>query len=66
MDRPMTEPKARIMGLDDKFRFGLYQGQELWSVLEYDPRYIDWCIENVGGFLLDNEAWDAYQQTQKP
>jgi hypothetical protein len=48
------------MGLDDRFRFGQYKGKPLWEVLEKDRRYVVWCIDEIPGFELDDEAWEAF------
>ena len=43
--------------------FGQYKGVLLADVLEVDPGYLLWCMENVKGFDLHNsiyqEAYDA-------
>jgi len=49
-------------GLDDKIAFGKYEGTELWVVLESDPSYVQWLIEDADlDFYLDDEAWQKYQ-----
>lgn len=37
---------SRSMGLDDAFGFGKYKGEQVEDVIEDDPRYIAWCVEN--------------------
>ena len=50
-------------GLDDEFRFGKYEGEPVWVVLEEDPRYVRWLIEEADlEFRLDDEAWAEYQE----
>tara|TARA_R110000772_G_scaffold47429_8_gene108461 strand:+ start:616 stop:1155 length:540 start_codon:yes stop_codon:yes gene_type:complete len=34
----------------DKFRFGKYKGEHIFSVYKKDKNYIAWCIDNVEGF----------------
>ena len=61
--------------LDKRFPFGQYgpngnmasdtKGDPLWLVIDTDPGYIDWCIENVDGFELDNEAYERYQKARR-
>lgn len=47
---------------DDEFRFGKHKGLPLWQVIEEDPSYITWLIEDADmAFELDNEAWELYQ-----
>lgn len=57
--RPAGDPKP--LTPDDRLRFGRHRGEELWAVIREDPAYVAWCIENVEGFELDNEAWALYQ-----
>lgn len=57
------------IGLDDRLRFGKYgpqngqPGKELWEVLETDPSYVTWLIENAD-VELDNEAYEEYLKTE--
>ena len=50
--------------LDKEFPFGKYKGDALWLVIDTDPSYIDWCIENIDGFELNNEAFQRYRKQQ--
>lgn len=38
-----------------KFAFGKYLDQEVYIVLEKDPRYILWCIVNLDHFVIENK-----------
>lgn len=38
-----------IEHLDDKFRFGKFKGCSFAEVVEYNPEYILWVVENVRG-----------------
>lgn len=50
-------------GLDEELRFGKHEGTKLWVVLESDPRYMQWLIEEADmGFYLTDEAWEKYQE----
>lgn len=59
---PATKFKYPPKTLDHELSFGKYKSDPLWHVIETDPSYITWCIENVEGFELDNEAYDLYQK----
>ena len=38
-----------IEHLDDKFKFGKFSGCPFAEVVEYNPEYISWVVENVSG-----------------
>ena len=38
-----------IEHLDDKFHFGKFTGCTFAEVVEYNPEYISWVLENVSG-----------------
>lgn len=40
-----------IEHLDDKFRFGKFSGCTFAEVVEYNPDYISWVLENVNGAM---------------
>lgn len=61
----MTKIKYPPWNLDKRFPFGKYKGDQLWLVIDTDPGYVDWCIDNIDGFELDNEAYERYQKTRK-
>jgi hypothetical protein len=47
-----------VMGLDDIFKFGKHKGDQLEDVLDDDPDYIAWCVEN-GVVDFDEVAMEA-------
>ncbi len=51
------------IGLDAEMPFGKYKGEPLWWVIEADAAYVDWCLENVDGFALNDEAWAKLKQS---
>ncbi len=59
MDRPKALPGqiAESTGLKYVFTFGKFKGDELQDVIESDPEYISWVMENVPDFTLSNEAY---------
>lgn len=49
------------MGLEDEFKFGKHKGHQLEDVIEDDPDYIRWCVENdIVDF--DNEAQELIEK----
>jgi len=44
--------------LDSVLTFGKYKGRTVASVSEADPQYLEWCLENIADFPLDQEALD--------
>lgn len=47
--------------LNTKFDFGKHKGKTVEEVCDDDPSYVEWCIDNVDDFELDNEAYDYYE-----
>lgn len=45
--------------LDDVLNFGKYKGSTVDSVLEEDPKYLLWALENVERFEVDKALQDA-------
>ena len=41
------------LDLDHKLTFGKHKGKTIEDVLEDDPRYLRWCMENIDDFELD-------------
>lgn len=42
--------------LDSVLAFGKHQGKTVAFVSETDPMYLEWCLNNIDGFELDEEA----------
>ena len=40
--------------LDTILPFGKYKGKTVEQVLEIDPTYIRWCLENIEAFEMSN------------
>lgn len=36
------------------FTFGKYKGRSIMSVLDENPAYVEWCINNIKWFSLDD------------
>lgn len=52
------------IGLDDRLPFRKHRGKELWEVLETDPDYVTWLIEEAD-VQLTNEAFEEYQKRMR-
>lgn len=46
--------------LNDKIRFGKWKGYSVRGVISEDVKYIEWALENVAGFSIDEEAKALY------
>lgn len=59
----MNQPKRKYPPLtpDDTLRFGKHKGKEVWQVIEDDPDWLRWAMENIG-LELDNEAFNLLQK----
>lgn len=51
--------------LTDKMNFGKYRNRTIQEVIEDDPTYIEWALDNVDWFELDDEAMDVYEKAIK-
>lgn len=51
-----------MYGLNEVFTFGKYRGKSISEVLEANPKYLEWAIENVSNFTLDEKALDLLRQ----
>lgn len=49
--------QVHIYTLTDCLTFGKYRGRSIQDVLQKEPQYIQWCLQNVEGFKLDKAAW---------
>ena len=52
MNKPMIYPA----GLGTVFNFGKYKGRTVESVILEDPSYINWCMENVEKFSMNEDC----------
>ena len=55
--------------LDTRLNFGKYCGETLKTILEDDPGYLVWCLENVEWFEVDQDLediiYEAYDWEQE-
>jgi len=52
------------LGLGDVLEFGKYAGTAIEDILNDDHDYIQWCLDNIKGFVLDSDAQDALELMQ--
>jgi hypothetical protein len=50
--------KSKFFAMGDTLTFGKYEDEVLDTVIQTDPTYIVWCIRNIEGFLVSEEAED--------
>lgn len=50
---------------EDKFTFGKHKGKFVSDVIESDPNYVKWALDNVEWFDLDNCLRDKLAETLK-
>ena len=41
-------------------RFGKYKGQTILGVIQDDPRYIKWCLDNIETFKLNDQETELF------
>lgn len=44
--------KGKQYTLNDKLTFGKYRGMTIQEVMKKDAGYIDWCKQNITGFVV--------------
>lgn len=49
------------LGFSSRLWFGRYKGALVMTILESDPRYLEWAI-NEGVIRVDNEVADALEE----
>lgn len=54
-----------VFGLDTKFTFGKYRLRKLRDVAAHDPGYIDFCIAEIPGFVLEAAAEDFWLDVKR-
>lgn len=42
--------RAEKLTKDSVLKFGKYRGEKLGEVMDTDPKYLEWCLENVDWF----------------
>lgn len=45
-----------VFQLDDEIPFGKHKGSDLRDVIEADPDWVIWALDNIGDFAISAEA----------
>ena len=61
-----AERSYPVLGLDDELPFGKYSGKLLRDVIEEDPDWIQWAIENISTFEVSDAATSELQLILDP
>ena len=59
--RRVIERLYPVIGVDDELTFGKHKGKLLGEVIEHDPAWIKWAIENIATFEVSDEALAALE-----
>jgi hypothetical protein len=62
INREALQDDARL-GLSSTFWFGKYKDRMIEEICSEDPKYLEWCIENIKGFVLSNDAYKMYEES---
>ncbi len=46
----------KLLSLSDKIKFGKYKGYSIEDILADDPSYLEWAIDEIDWFELDDIA----------
>ena len=46
----------------DVMPFGRHKGKLIGTVIKEDPEYISWAVNNVDGFVLDDQAVEYLEE----
>ena len=61
LERDAKAPAARdreypVLGLDDCLPFGKHRGELVRDVVELDPNWLIWALENISTFEVSDEV----------
>jgi hypothetical protein len=48
--------KTRFIAANHCFHFGKYEGQKVRDVIEKDPKYVQWCLDNLKWLRFNGRA----------
>ena len=46
----------RSLSKFDTMKFGKYKGESIATIMANNPKYLEWCCQNIDSFQLDTEA----------
>lgn len=61
-----AERSYPVLDLDDELPFGKYKGRPLRDVIEDDPGWIQWAIENISTFAVSDGVIEQLDETRDP
>jgi hypothetical protein len=53
---------VKLFKLNDRIDFGKHRGLTIKEIIEDDPTYLEWALDEVGGFELDDVALEALER----
>lgn len=59
-------PDYPILGMRDELRFGKHKGETIENVLESDPSWLRWALENLEDFVVTDEVEDGLNSLDDP
>lgn len=67
VDEPSKPKKEKEpMGPKDTFKFGKFKHMVFSDVVKKHSAYVDWCLENVNGFAISDEARKLLKPKAQP
>jgi len=51
-----------VYSINSMFSFGKFRGNPINLVYKIDPEYIEWCIINAEGFILNPDLFDLFEE----
>jgi hypothetical protein len=51
-----------IYSLKTKIAFGKHKGETIQEIIDEDSSYIEWCLDTIDDFELDEEADDYLEK----
>ena len=57
-----VEPRKRYHHLSDVLKWGKHEGQSIEDIITDNPKYIEWCLENLDWFDLSKSAREYYNE----
>ena len=60
----MKKKKHKPLSPDDPMPFGKYTGTLIWQIMQDDPDYFEWLLEETA-FELDDEGYEYYKQVMR-
>ncbi len=55
------QSKRTNLSLTDKMTFGMRKGETIQEIIDNAPSYIEWALDEIDWFELDDEAMAEYE-----